>query len=360
MSGASGRIEVRVHYPAGAGRLIALRTDRDWDRDVLPSWSDPAGARFHFEVDPGGPFTYFKPVLKQDGSKLWSQGDNYLALATAGRAGLDVYPHFLGDDSCSVCTRREIPSRVLEMTRDVRVYLPPGYEENTEARYPVLYMQDGHNVFFPEESFGGESWRVRETLRILDAMNLVRRVIVVGVHPLDRMNEYTAPGYERYGRFLVEELKPWVDATYRTRPGPRDTSVMGSSLGGVVSFYLAWTWPRSFGAAACLSSTFGYRDDLFERVRTEPRRDIRIYLDSGWPGDNYEATRAMREALVARGFRNGDELLYFAFPQATHDERSWAMRAHLPFQFFNGPASTAADAATAGPGKPVDLAMGEA
>ena len=333
-------IQVRVHYPAGPQHDVRLRTDRDWDRDLLPAARHESGTRFDFQLELEGHYAYFKPVLDDGGSIRWSQGDNHLALAEAGHAGLDVYPWFFSDTSCSVCTRRDFPSRILEMTRAVRVYLPPGYQENTEARYPVVYMQDGHNVFFPEESFGGQHWRVPETLQILDAMNLVERAIVVGVYPRDRMSEYTAPGYEQYGRFLATELKPWIDSAYRTRRGPADTSVMGSSLGGVVSFYLAWKWPGVFGAAACLSSTFGYRDDLFEWVRSEPKRPVRIYLDSGWPHDNYEVTRAMREALIAGGFREGSDLLYFAFPEATHDEQSWAMRAHIPFQFFHGRSRT--------------------
>ena len=105
--------------------------------------------------------------------------------------------------------------------------------------------------------------------------------------PDDRIH---LPGYEDYGRFLAETLKPLIDAKYRALPGPTDTAVMGSSLGGVVSFYLAWRWPEIFGKAACLSSTFTYRDNLLERVAEEPKRDLKIYLDSGWPGDNYEAT----------------------------------------------------------------------
>ena len=77
-----------------------------------------------------------------------------------------------------------------------------------------------------------------------------------------------------------------MDETYRTLPGPRHTAVMGSSLGVVVSLFLAWQWPEVFGNAACLSSTFGYRDDLHERIETEPKRPIKIYLDSGWPRNN--------------------------------------------------------------------------
>ena len=87
--------------------------------------------------------------------------------------------------------------------------------------------------------------------------DVVRKVIVVGVYAVERQTEYTAPGYEDYGRFLVEELKPWIDDNYRTLSGARHTAVLGSSLGGVVSFYLAWQWPEVFGSAGCMSSTFG-------------------------------------------------------------------------------------------------------
>ena len=155
-------------------------------------------------------------------------------------------------------------------------------------------------------------------------------------HPSDRMNEYTRPGYEDYGRFLVETLKPLIDRKYRTLAGAINTAVMGSSLGGVVSFYLGWQWPEIFGKIACLSSTFAYRDDLLERIAAEPKRRIRIYLDSGWPGDNYEATRSMRDRLIWKGYRPGSELFYLAFPEARHDENAWATRSPIPFQFLFG------------------------
>ena len=167
-------------------------------------------------------------------------------------------------------------------------------------------------------------------------MNAINNVIVVGILPNDRMAEYTSPGYHDYGRFLVETLKPLIDAKYRTLVGPADTAVMGSSLGGVVSFYLGWQWPEVFGKVACLSSTFGYRDDLIERVATESKRNLRIYLDSGWPRDNYETTRSMRDRLIWKGYRPGSELLYLAFPEAKHNENAWAARSPIPFQFLFG------------------------
>ena len=134
----------------------------------------------------------------------------------------------------------------------------------------------------------------------------------------------------------MEKLKPLIDAKYRTLSGLADTAVMGSSLGGVVSFYLGWQWPDVFGKVACLSSTFTFRDNLLERVRSEARRNIHIYLDSGWPGDNYEATRSMRDRLIRKGYRPGSELFYLAFPDAKHDENAWAVRSPIPFQFLFG------------------------
>ena len=103
-----------------------------------------------------------------------------------------------------------------------------------------------------------------------------------------------------------------------------------------MSFFLVWQWTDVFGSGACLSSTFGYRDDLFERVLLEPKRDGRFYLDSGWPGDNYEVTLSMAMALVSRGWIYGRDLLQFAFPLAEHDEKAWGLRLHLPLQLFSG------------------------
>ena len=86
----------------------------------------------------------------------------------------------------------------------------------------------------------------------------------------------------------------------------------------------------------CLSSTFSYKNDLFQRISHEPKRNVRIYLDSGWPGDNYEVGRSMKDLLEHRGYRFGDDLMYFAFPQHIHNEYYWAQRSHVPFQFFFG------------------------
>jgi predicted alpha/beta superfamily hydrolase len=197
-------------------------------------------------------------------------------------------------------------------------------------------MQDGKNLFFPEEAFGGHHWQVDDALSLLDRMNAVDRTVVVGVHSGDRMSEYTKPGYEAYARSVVEEIKPEVDRKIRVLGSARETGVVGSSLGGVVSFYMAWEYPEVFGYAACMSSTFSHKDDLMDRVLSEPRHSAKVYLDSGWPGDNYEVTVGMAMALISRGWEYGRNLLHLAFPQAAHGEEFWGTRLHLPMQFLNG------------------------
>jgi predicted alpha/beta superfamily hydrolase len=322
---------IRVFHPTSD--RIVLRLDDDWDRNLEPVNQCDHGAEFQITTE--RPFFYFKPVLLKNGNAQWSRGENFLALTTAGTA-LDVFPFFAEDTHCSVCELMAPLASPAGIEHRFRVFLPPGYHENTLKRYPVLYMHDGNNVFLKEEAFLGNHWRTDEIVGVLDRMNAIEEVIVVGIHPRDRMSEYTSPGYEDYGRFLVEKLKPFIDAKYRTLVDSEHTAVMGSSLGGVVSFYLGWQWPQVFGQVGCLSSTFGFRDDLLDRVTAEPKRKIRIYLDSGWPADNYEPTRAMRDRLIWKGYQRGSELFYLAFPEAKHNEIDWAARSHIPLQFFFG------------------------
>ena len=323
---------IRVVYPKDAVE-IALRTDHDWDTDVSAVSQNGCMTEFHIETD--RPYFYFKPVLLCNGATMWSRGENFLAVATSSTP-VETHPYFQEDTRCSVCELMPPLASPSGVQHRFRVFVPPGYYENTLKKYPVLYMHDGHNLFFKEEAFAGNTWKTDEVLNMLDKMNAIEEVIVVGIHPNNRMSEYTLPGYEDYGCFLVETLKPLIDAKYRTLTGPSNTAVMGSSLGGVVSFYLGWQWSEVFGKVACLSSTFTYKDDLLERVSTEPKRKIQIYLDSGWPGDNYEATRSMRDRLIWKGYRPGSDLFYLAFPEAKHDENAWAARSAIPFQFLFG------------------------
>jgi predicted alpha/beta superfamily hydrolase len=331
----SGTFLVRVFYPRRTSELV-LRTELDWNRDLRPERVDAGAQRADFRVSSERSYLEYKPCLRGADGLSWSLGTNKLAL---GESTNDVYPSFTSGLHGRITGRVAFPSRVLGRELALRVYLPPGYDENTLKRYPVLYMQDGQNLFFPEEAFLGHEWEVDETLERLDEMNVIDQMIVVGVDSEDRLADYTEPGVAGYGRALTEELLPWLDSELRTLSGPRNTAVLGSSLGGVAAFSLAWRWPEVFGMAGCLSSTFGYRDELRARVHAEGRsgrEGLHLYLDSGWPADNYEATLAMAAALIDAGFVLGRDLVHLAYPLARHDERSWSSRVHVPLQLFSG------------------------
>jgi predicted alpha/beta superfamily hydrolase len=335
------RRKIRVRYPKGEGRM-ALRTELDWDHDLEPAAVEDDGETSVFELEARKPFLYFKPCLRKgDAAPRWAVGPNMLVLMTT-QGVRDVFPYFEGSREGSFTAVLERDSSILGRKHLVRVYLPPGYHENTLRRYPVLYMQDGKNLFFPEEAFLGRDWSVDDAIHLLDSMNAVDRVVVVGIHSGDRMGEYTQPGYEAYARSVVQEVKPEVDRKIRVLASPRETGVFGSSLGGVVSFYMAWEYPEVFGYAACMSSTFSHKDDLVERVLSEPKRSAKMYLDSGWPGDNYEVTLAMAMALGEAGYKVREDFLHLVFPLEEHDERAWGRRLHIPLQLGLSQVTTAA------------------
>lgn len=326
-----GEIRVHVHHPDAGGR-ISLRVSTDWERDVEPVEVDQEAGRFEFVIETEEPFVYFKPVLRGDGGPRWAAGADRFATSGAARVW-DVFPAF-----------EEAPARVGELEQlgsehgswSYRVFLPANYDENTLHRYPVLYMNDGHNLFFREEAAVNAEWGVQDTLRQLVEMTSIEPVIAVGVYPGDREADYARHPGSRYPRFLAEHLKPHLDRRLRTLPGPEHTATLGSSLGGVAALACAWQHPEAFGMAGCLSATFGYADDLATQVLSEDKPEVRVYLDSGWPRDNYEVTRDMRARLAWAGFREGIDLLYFAFPGDRHSEHAWGDRCHVPFQFFFG------------------------
>lgn len=334
------RRQLRVRYPVEPGSRILLRTELDWDKDVEPESVLDEGQTSIFNLECKRPFLYFKPILITSDEARWSVGPNLLALMTHQSTN-EVFPFFYESESGAFSSVLELDSKILGRKHLLRVYVPPGYYENILQYYPALYMQDGKNLFFPEEAFLGNEWGVDESLRLLNSMTAIDRVIVIGIYSHDRFHDYTKPGYEDYGRSVVEEILPVAKARLRLLDGRRETGVMGSSLGGVVSFYMAWQWPEIFGAGFSLSSTFSHQDDLIDRVLSEPVRETKFYLDSGWPGDNYEVTLAMAMALHQRGCIQGRDFLHVVFPLAEHDEKAWGDRLHLPLQLFLGKSSTA-------------------
>jgi predicted alpha/beta superfamily hydrolase len=232
----------------------------------------------------------------------------------------------------------------LRYPRDLIVWLPPSYEKDQSRRYPVLYMHDGQNIIDPSTSYAGYDWRVDEVSDSLIRSGKMQEIIVVGIYNSpDRMIEYSDSGLGRdYAKFVVRVVKPLIDSTYRTLPDRANTAVMGSSLGGLISFLFAWWYPDIFSNAGCLSSVFSYNDGkILSDVATDsgPRKDIRIYVDCG--GYAGEATLKpgmdkMIELLHEKGYKEGKDLEFFYDAAAEHSERAWAARVWRPLEFFFG------------------------
>jgi enterochelin esterase-like enzyme len=246
---------------------------------------------------------------------------------------------------------RQFVSNFLPARRDVIVALPPDYF-TSKRHYPVLYLQDGQNLFDGSTSFiKGSFWDVQTTSDRLIEEGAIEPLIVVGIYNtgIERMEEYTPmrdPNLgggksNLYGRLLVEELKPWVDQTYRTLDGPAHTGVGGSSLGGLVSLHLGLTWPHVFGRLAVLSpSVWWARGGMLPYVRrTRPEPRPRIWLDMGLSEGPTMISKCdeLHRLLERRGWRKGIDMQYLRVPGGRHNEDAWAKRVD-PFLRFLFPA----------------------
>lgn len=235
-----------------------------------------------------------------------------------------------------------IESPQLNNTRSLRIYLPPSYQLDKAKRYPVLYMHDAQNLFEKKTSFIGVEWGVDETIDALVAKGAMEEVIVVGVdNNADRIGEYTPccdPKHgggkiDKYASFIVDTVKPYVDRHYRTLPGKQDTAIMGSSLGGVASIYIARKYPGVFGGAAGLSSSFWWNGRSMIK-ETAARLPGKYYIDAGTEQDGLEDTVAMRDAMLAAGYVMGEDLSYYEAKGAGHNETAWAARLERPLRYL--------------------------
>ncbi len=236
---------------------------------------------------------------------------------------------------------RQLRSPSAEFDRLILIYLPEAYAAEPDRRFPVFYLHDGQNLFDGETSYlPGHTWRAGTTADMLAAADRIEPVILVGIANLGigRMNEYTPTpdpklgggGGDRYGQFLLDELKPLIDAGWRTRPGPNDTGLGGSSLGGLISLYLALKHRDIFARIAVLSPSIWWdRRSIFGLVRhasTVP--ELRIWLDMG----TAEGARHLHDAdqlyglLLERGWEVDRELVYQRVAGGIHHEDAWADR----------------------------------
>jgi predicted alpha/beta superfamily hydrolase len=238
----------------------------------------------------------------------------------------------------------------LDNERELLVSLPARYDSQ-ECRYPVIYMHDGQNLFDPAMSFSG-SWNVDVAMAELSLGGL--DAIVVGIPNMghERIAEYspfeqTEVGNGRgdlYLDFLINTVKPLIDARYLTLPDREHTGIVGSSLGGLISLYAFFRHPRVFGFAGVLSPSLWLSEGaIFSFIAHAPFSPGKLYLDVGTrEGARHVANaQEMRDLLEAKGYRLGDDLLWVEEEMGHHHEAAWARRFQGALPFLVPPAEPA-------------------
>ena len=243
-------------------------------------------------------------------------------------------------------------SKILGNARELTVYLPAGYDEKEDRRYPVLYMQDGQNLFDAERAYiPGQHWQMKEAADNAIGERTASPMIIVGVDHsgIGRMDEYTPSRDKKhqgggraddYARMLVEELKPMIDARYRTLPDAANTAVGGSSLGGLVSLHVALKRPDVFGRAAAMSPSVWWGDRvILGEIDSYGGPPLRLWADIGGRegAEALNDARLLNERLTAKGWGE-DSFHYYEDRRADHSERAWARRVRLVLEFLFPPA----------------------
>ena len=341
---------LRVTYTAGAHTLFVRGSlpPLNWNTGVPMVKENDTTWSISLTGLAAGAALEWKPLLND---ATWSKGPNYRA---AGGSTVEVAPRFVRD--AGEWSRRwpSFTSTLLMNTRGVYVYLPPTYLENSTASMPVVYMHDGQNLFDPAAAFGGVTWRVPESMNDAASSGRFREAIVIGVENAGgaRIAEYTPTvdtsvgGGGRgdlYLRMLVEELKPMVDSSFRTRSGPRDTVLIGSSLGGLISSYAGISGAGTFGCIGAMSPSVWWdnRVLLARLSQSGATRPALVYVDSGDSGpsnDGVGNTADLAAAYRALGYFEGSTLKYVVQQGATHTESAWASRLPGALEFLLGPA----------------------
>ena len=261
----------------------------------------------------------------------------------------------------------DFQSQIVE-SRTIRVWTPEDYDPS--VKYDVIYMHDGQNLFDASLTWNHQEWGVDEVISGLIKNGEIRPCIVVGIDNTSlRYEEYYPsaicddvpegvlpedfkPLGDEYLRFVVEEVKPWVDSLYSTIGDPSHTFVMGSSCGGLISSYALCRYPDVFGGAGCLS-THSSLENPYIKVSQKPAAkayleylksnlpadaDHILYMDCGdcWIDSAYKESQADINDMIATLDWNPDNYMYRFFPGQSHSENDWRSRLDIPVRFLLG------------------------
>ncbi|MCK5077656.1 MAG: alpha/beta hydrolase, partial [Calditrichia bacterium] len=244
-------------------------------------------------------------------------------------------------------------------------WLPESYEKDSTKRYVVIYMHDGQNLYDPAKSFIGVDWGMDETLTRLIQENKIQEAIIIGIwNTPKRFEEYmpqkaveetfSKEDFEKmkkehggnellsdnYLKFLVEELKPFIDSTFRTKPQKETTFIMGSSMGALISAYALCEYPEVFGGAGCVSTHWpaieGCMLSYLQKNLPAPN-EHKFYFDYGTKtlDAQYEPFQKKADAIIEKaGYVHGQNWLTKKFEGDEHSERAWRKRVYIPVEFF--------------------------
>jgi predicted alpha/beta superfamily hydrolase len=238
--------------------------------------------------------------------------------------------------------------------RAVRVWLPEEAAAQPERRFPVLYLQDGQNVFDGDTAFAGVGWQTHATAQRLSQRKRIEPLILVGIdNTRHRLDDYTPDAFGGRGghaavylEMLLGEIKPWVDAHYPTRPEAAATGIAGASLGGLFALYAAFRRPDVFSKVAAMSPAIGWAHGAILRrlAALDDKPALRVWLDAGKKESTAmrDGVKAAVALLVQKGYRKhrlsrAAELRHHEAPRARHDETAWGGRFEAVLKFLFPP-----------------------
>ncbi len=265
-------------------------------------------------------------------------------------------------DNSNIIFVKDFQSKLIA-ARNIEIWLPPSYSKNENQKFPVLYMHDGQNVFNPNTSYTKIDWGVDEAMTELIKKGEVNEAIVIGIWNTEKRFEEYMPqraaeiykennkNYPReadeiisdnYLKFIVEELKPFIDSNYRTLTENQNTFIMGSSMGGLISAYAVCEYPEIFSAAGCVSTHWpvgeGIMIDYLKKNLPAPENH-KFYFDFGTEtlDAQYEPFQIKADEVMSiAGYEEGKNWITKKFPGEGHTEKAWRKRVHIPLKFLLG------------------------
>jgi predicted alpha/beta superfamily hydrolase len=264
----------------------------------------------------------------------------------AGLLDMDQPPADLSGVAGTVKVLPQIWSPERENARDIYVYLPPSHD-SAERPFPVVYMQDGQNLFDNALAFGAE-WQVDENMERLSHLGL--EAIVVGIPNLgaERCDEYSpfrdakhgGGSGDQYLDFVTRTLKPLIDQRFRTDPSRDATGILGSSMGALISLHAFFARSEVFGFAGVMSPALWFAEHgIFAALEKAPFMPGRLYLDVGTgEGEGTVAdARRLHQLLLSKGYRPGETMMYVEDDGAEHSEDAWARRVRTALYYLIPP-----------------------